>query len=276
GALVRTVHNEIEWAKRPRFGKLFPNILYPFTFDAELGVAQQVVERLDQRPLARLCGLPAIRMYNALNFSRFDRPVVNRAAKRQSLGIPVDALVIGTVGRLAPQKGYSVLLTAAPTVVRQAPNAYFLVIGSGQLADALQQQAHALGIADHVLFTGSRSDVEELYGVMDCFVSSSLWEGLPTVVMESMAAGVPVVATSVAGNTELVTDGETGVLAPAGDPAALAEGILRVIHQPAWAARLATQARAAARARFSIEAVAQQQAALYERLASKQGRYPGR
>jgi glycosyltransferase involved in cell wall biosynthesis len=268
-ALVRTVHNEIEWAKRPWFGKLFPNLVYPFVFGAELGVAEQVVNNLDRRLPARLLRRRSIRVYNALNFSRFDMAGVDRTVKRQSLGLPEDALVVGGVGRLVPQKGYHVFLAAAPLVLRQAPNTFFLIVGAGRLAEELQQQARSLGIAERVHFTGLRSDVEELYSVMDCFVSSSLWEGLPTVLMESMAARVPVVATGVAGNLELVTDGETGILVLPGDPNALAAGILQVVQQPEWARNLAANAAEAARLHFSIDAVAQQQAEIYWRLPRK-------
>lgn len=268
-ALVRTVHNEFEWAKRPLFGRLFPNLLYPFTFDAELGVAQQVVENLDRRPLVRLRQRRATRIYNALNIERFARSDVDRVRKRQSLSLPVDATVVGTVGRLAPQKGYHVLLDAVPHVLQAAPNTVFLIVGTGRLAEPLQAQARALGIAERVFFTGPRSDVEELYAVMDCFVSSSLWEGLPTVVMESMAAGVPVVATAVGGSVELVKDGETGLLAPPGDARALAHGILRLLCEPELAGALAGRAATLVRERFSITAVARQQTDVYYELLGK-------
>jgi glycosyltransferase involved in cell wall biosynthesis len=265
-ALMRTVHNEIEWAKRPWFGRLFPGLLYPLTFDAELGVAQRVVENLDRRPLARLRGRRGVRVYNALNFERFKGRTLDRAAKRQSLGIPADALVVGSVGRLVPQKGYSHLIEAAVRVIAQEPRAYFLLIGTGRLADELARQAQAAGLGERFQFTGSRSDVEELYGIMDLFVSSSLWEGLPTVVLESMAAGVPVVATQVAGNMELVEHGKTGWLVPPGQSEPLAAGILQLLQQRAWAQQMAAQARAAAQSRFSITAVATQQTELYRQL----------
>jgi glycosyltransferase involved in cell wall biosynthesis len=265
-AVVRTVHNEFEWSKRPLFGRIFPNLLYPYTFDAEWGVAQQVVDNLDRRPLARMLQRRGVRVYNAVNLERFAGNRVDRVRKRQSLGLPANATVVGTVGRLAPQKGYHVLLDAAAHLLQAAPETVFLIIGSGRLAEALQAQAQSLGIADRVVFTGARTDVEELYATMDCFVSSSLWEGLPTVVMESMAAGVPVVATAVAGNCELLTHEESGLLVTPGDATGLAAAILRLIQQPALARQLAANAANVVHTRFSITAVAAQQAELYERL----------
>ncbi len=264
--LVRTVHNEIEWAKRPHFGKLFPHLLYPFVFDAEYAVAQQAVQNLDRRPAARLLGRRAVQVANALNLERFADLHVDRAALRASLGIPSDATVIGTVGRLVPQKGYHHLIAAARAVIGQKPNVYFLIIGDGVLADELQHQAAASGVGDRIRFTGARQDIEALYAVMDGFVSSSLWEGLPTVIMESMAAGVPVVATAVAGNQELVFHEQTGLLVAPGEPEALAAAIQHVIEQPGLARQLAQQAEQLVRQRFSITSIAQQQAEHYEQL----------
>ncbi len=267
-ALVRTVHNEREWPKRPLRRLLLTNLFYPFVFDIELGVAQRVVDNLNQRPLARLAGRQAQRMYNAVNFDRFAANQIDKAAKRQQLGLSPDATVIGTVGRLTKQKGYSVLLAAAPLVLTQMPTAHFLIIGTGELAASLQQQAQALGMADRVIFTGARSDIEELLAIMDIFVSSSLWEGLPTVILESMAAGVPVLATQVSGSTELVIDGVTGGLVAPGDPAKLAEGILKLLSNRQLALQMSEQARRFVAQRFSIQTVAQEHATLYKQLVS--------
>jgi len=269
-ALVRTVHNEREWSKRPLFGMLFTNFLYPFTFSQELGVAQTVVDNLNQRPLARLVGHSARVAYNALNVQRFTQHsiAVNHitadtiAASRATLGIPADAYVVGSVGRLRPQKGYHIWLAAAAQVRATIPHAHFLLIGDGELRPQLEQQVQALGIQDVVTFAGPRHDIEELYPLMDLFVSSSLWEGLPTVILEAMAAIRPVVATAVAGTRELVTDGETGRLVVADDPVALAAAIVQSYQNPIGAAEMAAQAHTFVQKRFSIEAVARQ----YERL----------
>jgi glycosyltransferase involved in cell wall biosynthesis len=246
--LVRTVHNEIEWAKRPLFGRIFPQLLYPWVFDAEYA------------------GQRAVQVANALNLERFTNLQVDRAALRASLGIPATATVIGTVGRLVPQKGYHHLIQAARIVLTQQPDTYFLIIGDGILANELRAQAAATGVSERILFTGARADIEALYQTMDAFVSSSLWEGLPTVLMESMASDVPVIATAVAGNQELVIHEQTGLLVPPGDAEALAAAISRMIEQPALAQQLAQRAHQLVHQRFSITSIAQQQADLYEQL----------
>ncbi len=265
--LVRTVHNEREWGKRPLRRLLLTNGLYPWRFDREIGVAQQVVDNLNNRPLARWRQQSAILGYNALNLNRFTTIQVDKAAKRRSLGIPVDALLVGTIGRLSAQKGYSVLLDAAVQLLRTLPDVYFLIVGTGDLEETLQQQAYQLGITARVLFTGARHDVEELLTIMDVFVNSSLWEGLPTVVMESMAARVPVIATRVAGNLELIQDGVTGLLVTPGDATQLATAIgnMRALP-PAARTQMAARARDFVAERFSITAVARQHNQLYQQL----------
>jgi glycosyltransferase involved in cell wall biosynthesis len=266
-AVVRTVHNEREWGKRPVRRLLFTNVLFPLFFDAELAVAQRVADNLERRPLSRLLSQPVHKAYNSLNFSRFEHVTVDGEAKKLSLGIPASALVVGTVGRLTPQKGYHNLLEAAATVVKQLPQSYFLIVGGGELDATLRDQAATLGIDDHVIFTGPRSDVEELLAIMDLFANSSLWEGLPTVILESMAARVPVVATRVSGNTELIADGVTGRLVAPGDPVQLAEGILELLTAPLeLRSEMCATAYTLAREHFSIERVADQHEALYRDL----------
>ena len=214
-------------------------------------------------------------MYNALNFTRFEQAGARRldaaaqAGKRQQLGIPASALVVGAVGRLAPQKGYADLLTAAQIVLAQQPRAHFMIAGSGDLDRELQQQAADLGIAGNVHLLGARSDIEALFATMDLFVSSSLWEGLPTTILEAMAAGVPVVATRVSGTVELVEPGQTGLLAEPRDAPGLAAAILAALATPHEMALMATRAGAAVRSRFDIRSVVQQHMALYARLAGR-------
>jgi glycosyltransferase involved in cell wall biosynthesis len=246
---------------------VFTNGLYPFVYRAELGVSQKVVGNLDARPLARLLHRRGILAYNALDFGRFEnRSAGERGEVRSGLGIPPDAFVAGTVGRLAPQKGLDVLLAAAQRVLAQRGDAWFVIVGSGELAGALRAQAGELGIAGRVVFTGARQDVERLLPAFDLFVSSSLWEGLPTAILEAMAARVPVVATRVSGTVELVEDGLTGLLAPPGDSDALAKTILAIMEQPDAAAAMAARARPLAASRFDISAIARQHEALYRNL----------
>lgn len=261
--LVRTVHNEREWPKRPLRRIFLTQLAFPWLFDAEIGVSQQVVDMLNQRPMIKLCRHNAIRIYNALNLERFENLVVDRESKRQSLGIAEEDLVVGSVGRLTLQKGYAVLLDAAKQVLTIKSNVKFLIVGTGELENHLKMYARQLGIEEHILFTGSRNDVEELLHVMDLFVNSSLWEGLPTVILESMAARIPVVATRVSGNAELIDHERTGLLVPPSDPIALANAINRFLEHRDIALACAENAHSQVKMRFSIRSVAQQYEDLY-------------
>jgi glycosyltransferase involved in cell wall biosynthesis len=261
---VRTVHNE-EWRWRPLARALFTNRLYPRVYAAEAGVSQDIVDRMDARPLARRLGRRAHVLHNAIDLERFARPALDPSALRQQLGLPPDGPLIGTIGRLTEQKGYADLLAAAALVLRARPDARFMLVGEGDLEADLRRQARDLGIADRVLFTGPRPDVERVLWTLELFVSSSLWEGLPTVVLESMAAGVPVVATAVTGTRETILAGETGLLVPPGDPARLAMAIQELLDRPGLARALAARARQDVE-RFSISAVAAGYRRLYEDL----------
>lgn len=266
-AVIRTVHNEREWGKRPFRRLLLTNILYPQLFNLELGVAQQVVDNLDERPLAKILSKPAVKSYNALNLSRFSSKKINKLEKRQSLGIPLGTYVVGSIGRLEEQKGYSILIDAAQLVIQQLSNTYFLIIGNGSQMKALKRQAEELGIEKQIILTGARNDVEELLEIMDLFVNSSLWEGLPTVILESMAAHIPVVATHVSGNVELVKDTVTGRLVPPANPLGLSKVILEMLKAPAeQRVAMCQQAYDYITDNFSITHVAKQHISFYTAL----------
>jgi len=261
--IVRTVHSTFEWSKRRHYGRFFSNTLYPLAFDQEVAVSQRATCNLNERLVARLGRRQARCIPNAINFQRFEKRHVDRVQKRLELGVSADALMIGTVGRLVAVKGFRYLISAVPAVLAEHPDAHFLIVGEGVEGDQLRAQAHAEGVAENVHFTGSRGDVEEILLSMDLFVSSSLIEGLPTVILEAMAARVPVVASRIPGNVELVIDGETGLLVPASAPAELASVINTALANPESMRQMAIAAQRMVQERFSIEAVADQYATLY-------------
>lgn len=264
-AIVRTVHNEREWAKRPLYGKLFSNFIYIGAFDLELGVSQQVVKNLNSRSLARW-RQPALVAVNAINSDRFENFGVNSNEHRQRLNIPLDATVIGSVGRLVPQKGYDILLEAFALLLKRKPNVYLVLIGDGFLRESLQELAISLQVDHRVIFTGSQSNIETLYPIMDIFISSSRWEGLPTVIMESMAAGTPVIATDVSGSRELVEDGVTGLLVASEDIVQLNQAMLRLLSDQELAKSFILAAKQRITQQFSIRNVAVQYSRYYQKL----------
>jgi glycosyltransferase involved in cell wall biosynthesis len=225
--LLRTLHISpmAGWNKRSVRRFILSQFLMPIFVNKEIGVSQAIVDYLDQRLLARIFRKKAILVSNTVNLERFSGISIDIAKKRSSLGIPADALVVGSIGRLAETKGWHHFLQAATIVLKQIPQVFFLIIGDGRLADQLKQQAYQEGISSHIIFTGGRPDVEELLFCMDLFVSSSLLEGLPTVILESMAAGIPVVATDIPGTRDLIRDRQNGWLVPSADGPALAQAI---------------------------------------------------
>ena len=149
-----------------------------------------------------------------------------------------------------------------PEVIAKHPECELVLVGDGELRDSVAEESRMLGVADHIHFTGVRCDIEELYQAMDLLVSSSLWEGLPTVIIEAVASRVPVVCTSVSGSVELVRNGITGLVVPPGSPSALTEAILQLIDDMGLAKEMADRAFVSAR-RFSIVEVAAQYARLF-------------
>jgi len=269
-AIFRTAHNELEWAKRPLRRWLLVKTIYPFTFDIEFGVSQRAVEALDRRPVARLLHKRAVVMHNAIDTTRFLQQLTQEeiAQKRQRLGIAADVPVVGSVGRLAKQKGYDHFVEAAAILARTNADIRFLLVGGGEEEQSLRALVQKLNLADKFIFAGARDDAPQLLQIMDVFVSSSLWEGLPTVILEAMLAGVPVVATTVAGTTELVEDGATGVLTMPADPPGLSNAVAAVLQQPEGARTMAQRARQFVLARYDIRVVARQQEVFYQQLAA--------
>ncbi len=194
-----------------------------------------------------------------------------KAAARRALGLPGDAWVFGTLGRLHEQKGQAYLLDAAARLKTHLPRAVILLAGYGPLETALKDQARRLGIADRVRFLGYRPDVPLLLSAMDVFVLPSLWEGMSNAILEAMAAELPVVATSVDGNVEQVAEGETGFLVPPADAASLAEAMLRLARDATRAQEMGRRARARVEREFSLDRMTQSYVALYRRLLHERG-----
>jgi len=206
---------------------------------------------------------------NGIVFDRVDRRA-DRPRIREELGLPPAAPVIALLSRLSKAKGIDYFLEAAALVARRHPAARFLIVGdcSADAAGAsyrvsLERSVERLGLGGRVVFTGFRCDVPALLSVVDVSVLPSLSEGLSNVIIESMAAGIPVVATAVGGNPELVEDGGTGLLVPARDAAALARAVDRLLSDPRMAARFGEAGRRRAEERFSLGAMVRATESLY-------------
>ena len=265
--VIRTTHYgyAIEWRKRPLRRVLLTNFLYPLLLDCEIGVNPGLRDRLNNRRLARLLHRQALYVNEAVRLERFQGVQVNISEKKRSLGIHPGETVIGCVGRLVEQKGYPYLIKAARLVLDQEPGVSFVFVGDGHLSSELQSQAAGLGILDKVIFTGARSDIEQILPCFDIFALASLWEGMPISILESMASRIPVVATDVAGTRDLINPGINGLLVPPADPISLSQAILSLINNPVLKQSLALTALETVQ-QFSMGRVADRYSDLYHSL----------
>ncbi len=183
-------------------------------------------------------------LWKGVDLPRFERACAEAARKRGELGLRPDELAVGTVGRLAWQKGIDDLFAAVRLVRPRLPRARFFVVGGGRDADAVAAAAAAPELGGAVTLLGPREDVPELFATMDIVVQSSRREAMAQTTLEAMAVGRPVVSTTTVGADEAIEDGVSGLLVPVGDPAALAEGIVALGRDPERRAALGRAARA--------------------------------
>jgi len=209
-------------------------------------------------------------IYNGIDLEAFDRVPPARGL-RQELGLEPDAPLVAVMGRLARHKGVEYFLDSAAALAPHHPRVRFLVVGdsvdvdtgSSSYRQELERRAESLGLGRRVVFTGFRADAPAVARELAVSVLTSFVEGLSNVLLESMAARVPVVATSVSGNPELVEDGESGVLVPPGDAPALAGAIDRLLREPERARRLAAAGRRRVETRFTLERLVRDTERLY-------------
>jgi glycosyltransferase involved in cell wall biosynthesis len=206
------------------------------------------------RDLVQRYGLPAgkvVVVRNGIDADAF-RPARTPEAVRAELGLGPAARPIGVAARMTEQKGHVHLLDALPAVAARVPDVACVLIGDGPLRGALEARARALGVLERCRFTGARSDVADLVAALELVVLPSRSEGLPFALLEAMALGRPVVATAVGGCPEVVDEGRTGLLVPAGDPAALAGAIWRLLERPEEARAMGARGADRVRAEFTL------------------------
>ena len=215
-----------------------------------------------------LDGIPADRVevvWSGVDASLLEGPP--RRDLRADLGLPPGTPLVGDVAAFGWHKAQEVLVEATPLLLRQAPDAHVIFIGEGEFRGKVEAAARALGEAGgRVHFAGFRADVPDVLGSLDVFVMCSVMEGLCTSALDAQAAGVPVVASAVGGLVESVADGETGLLVPPRDPAALADAVARLLRDRPLRERMAAAGRARVRERFSVRAMVEGNRAVYGRM----------
>jgi sugar transferase (PEP-CTERM/EpsH1 system associated) len=217
-----------------------------------------------ERYLVDEVGIPARKVTRIINGVDTERFHPSAEAPR----VDQDSLIIGTVGRMEAVKDPLNLVRAFRLLLEQRPDLRprlrLLMVGDGSLAPQLRAELTAAGLAELAWLPGARDDTPELYRAMDVYVLPSLAEGISNTILEAMASGLPVIATNVGGNAELVEEGATGTLVPRADPEALADAIARYAESPDLRRQHGEAARRRAVAEFSLDTMVQRYADVYD------------
>jgi glycosyltransferase involved in cell wall biosynthesis len=195
---------------------------------------------------------------------------VPREETRHALGLSESSKLLLTVARLSPQKGHSVLIAAAPAVLKRFPDSQFVLVGAGPEEERLARLIDLSGLRKHFIFVGRRDDVPDLLEAADLFVLPSLFEGLPLALLEAVAAKLPAVATTAGGSVE-VLGSDHPFLATTGSVASLAEAIARALGDPHSAEAAAQASYQRFTDRFSAARMAAETAAFYQSILQSRG-----
>ncbi|HLG73742.1 MAG TPA: glycosyltransferase [Chloroflexota bacterium] len=207
-----------------------------------------------------------VTIYNGVDAARF-QPGSHQHEVRARLGLPQQPTV-GMVASFGKQKRWDVFLEAMAQLPADQPLT-LACVGDGALRPSMEHLARELGLGDRVRFLGIQAAMPDVYAALDVFVLTSAWEGMPNVVLEAMASGLPVVATSAPGTTEVVLHGETGLLAQVGDAPAVAHHVRTLLDNPESARRMGVAGRQRVESDFSYEACVGKTVRLYEELLAR-------
>ncbi len=189
---------------------------------------------------------------------------VDKVKKKKEIGIEGNGPVIGLGVRLAKQKGINYLLQAMPEIINNYPNITLVIAGSGENENELKNEAVNLGIKENTIFAGPRLDMPELLKIFDLYILPSLWEGLPMVLIESMAAGCPVVATNVGGNYMAIEHGKNGSLIEPKNPALLSSEIIKLLQDNELRERYVRNGYETFKTKFSVKIMTEKYQNLYQ------------
>lgn len=255
--VVYTEHNLMEryhpWTRRAN--------LWSWRLQARVvAVSAEVASSIERHAGGRV---PVRVVRNGVPVARLRRDPEAGAEVRRRLGIPPEAPVVGQVAVFRRQKRLDLWLETARQVLRDRPDARFVLVGDGPLRPEIERRSRELGLTSAVTFTGLQDDVRPFLSAIDLLLVTSEFEGLPLVLLEAMALELPVVATAVGGVPEAVADGRTGRLVPFGEPGASAAATLALLANPTRAREMGRAARRRVKTEFSTDRMMVELEALY-------------
>ena len=212
---------------------------------------------------AKIAPSKIVTIYNGI---KCNGEYTEKPSWRSTLSLSSSDVLLGLIGRFHKQKGHIVLLKALPFILKQAPHTHVLFCGEGSEEARLKVMAQDLGLEGHVHFVGLIENAYQMLSQIDIVVVPSLWEGMPNVVLEAMAAGRPVVASRIAGMDEMVVAGETGLLCNPGDPHSLADALLKLIKDKSLMKRMGRSGYELVRQRFQTSTMVEQTVQHYRKL----------
>ncbi len=255
---------ESRYSARARFYEKL-DLFWLRYFDAVVAVSREVREKILAH---RISGDKVQLIANGIDITRFSGSI-DREAARETLAIPPESLVVGTIGRLSVEKGHRYLIEAVKELREAFANLQVVLVGDGPLRGELEKLARQSGVENQVRFMGKVHNIPLMLALMDVFVLPSLSEGMPMALLEAMAARVPVVATPVGDIPVVIADGVSGRLVPPENPGALAQVLAELLADRRQGARLAGHAFQQVQQRFCAEKMAAHYRRLFEQFALK-------
>jgi glycosyltransferase involved in cell wall biosynthesis len=270
--IVHTVHG---WGHHARQHPLVHGFYVAAERRAALVTDRLIVVADSDRERGLVDGIGTPNLYQTvrpgIDLPRFRDVAADPCAAKAALGLPPNALVVGTVSRLAAQKAPLDFVRMAAIVHARRPDVHFVFVGGGPLAGIVADAVCAAGLTNVVHLLGYREDVPQLLRALDVFVLNSLWEGLPAVFAQAMCAALPLVATHAGGASEAIVEGENGFLTAPGDPDALAARVLSLLDDPNLRRKMGARGLSLVDPLFSEERMVHQIEALYLRLVHEKG-----
>lgn len=267
--VVSTLHNNDVWANNKILGYIYG--LTALWVDRLIAVSPEVKDFHIQKTFVSPEKITVIQ--NGVDVEAFSGHNNDAQQARKDFGFTSTQPVFGIIGRLMPQKNVSMFLHAAVEILRSQPDARFLIVGDGELRTKLEAQAKDLGLLPSVIFTGMRKDIPIILNAIDVLVLSSLWEGLPVILLEAMAASRPVVSTAVDGVLGVVEPDVTAILTPKEDASALAKACIKLARDSELRKKMGYQGHQRVLKSYSLSYMIDCIAKLYQELLSLKNKH---